>query len=120
MPKQSIIGLVLDTHIRQSGTVCHWEFFAARILAGPWEETAKKVAAYYSGDISPERPRWRALPHIRSLANSQACYWKNACGAVVRRRRKVLRQLRLLLLVAGGRGWTANFLSHPRSDEPSP
>ena len=120
MPKQSIIGLVLETHIRQGGSICHWEFFAAKLLARPWEDLAKKVAAYYSGDLSPERPRWRALPHIRNLAYSQVYWWKNVCGASVRKRRTVLRQLRLLLLIAGGKGWTANFLSHPRLNDPAP
>ena len=115
MSKQSVIGLLLGTHLREGGSVCHWEFFAAKVLGRPWENLAKRVAEYYAGDISPQRPRWRALPHIRNLAYAQVNWWRHASGAQVRAKRAAIRKLRGLLLTAGGKGWTTNFIARPRA-----
>ena len=120
MSKQSVIGLLLDTHLRKGGSVCHWEFFAAKVLGRPWENLAKKVAEYYAGDVSPVRPRWRALPHIRNLAYAQVHWWRHASGSQVRAKRAAIRKLRGLLLTAGGKGWTSNFIARPRAVESVP
>ena len=117
MARQSALGLILDTHLRTPLARVNWPYLTGRLLAHPWEVLLLRIRVE-GGLRNSRRWRWGQVSQfrLRALATAQANFWRSA-RREARFQRRALRVLRGLILAAGGRQWTRNFLARPALEQ---